>query len=568
MNVRKRQATDALEPVRATKQRRLHKDYYRGQHSSPTHREGLGARWARLGMEFYKLVRDTWSSWLEEPRETDLISEPPESRENTPPPASRRPVAPLPIRRHPQYLDVDQYQYPDTYSGYSQSAPVEPTLTSIASLPNKFYLAATITDFPGALRPKAELPKPRTPSPSPEPEESPQSSSRNFSHYSFLPGMGKDKWVFTERKSIFHKKHEQWLKEVRQKDLEEMSRQLYDIKKSREGYSSDYKTFEEFLAYQLRVEAQVKSASFSDLRELQRVSTVPGQTSSQDLVQRALERAKASLAEPRPKAVAPSFEKLVQSQRVKDKEIDDRLHPKAPPIPTSLPEDDEQTVDELFKKRGIISKTAREQVSADDIARLKPRVWLNDEIINFYGQLILDRAEAMKENTDTNAPKPLKVHLFNTFFWSKLQGQGYEKARLAKWTKRIDIFDKDIVLIPVNHDNTHWTAAAINFKKKRIESYDSMGYIRHNVFKLLRQYLDDEHRNKKKAPFDFTGWVDHTMEDIPLQENAFDCGVFTCQFLEALSRGEETFRFKQIDMPYLRRRMVWEIGHAKLRDDV
>jgi len=72
---------------------------------------------------------------------------------------------------------------------------------------------------------------------------------------------------------------------------------------------------------------------------------------------------------------------------------------------------------------------------------------------------------------------------------------------------------------------------------------------------------------KRKKPFDFTGWENYAPDWTPQQENGFDCGVFTCQFLEALSRGEESFIFSQKDMPYLRRRMVWEIGHAALRDD-
>jgi sentrin-specific protease 1 len=102
----------------------------------------------------------------------------------------------------------------------------------------------------------------------------------------------------------------------------------------------------------------------------------------------------------------------------------------------------------------------------------------------------------------------------------------------------------------------------------------------------LRYYLDAEHKNKKKKPFDFDGWVDYTLEvrldgsdhvalkltpfatqDTPQQENGFDCGVFTCQFLESLSRGEESFNFTQGNMPYLRRRMIWEIGHARLRSE-
>lgn len=52
-------------------------------------------------------------------------------------------------------------------------------------------------------------------------------------------------------------------------------------------------------------------------------------------------------------------------------------------------------------------------------------------------------------------------------------------------------------------------------------------------------------------------------QDTPQQENGFDCGVFTCHFLEALSRGQEQFNFTQADMPFLRRRMIWEIGNAK-----
>jgi sentrin-specific protease 1 len=49
---------------------------------------------------------------------------------------------------------------------------------------------------------------------------------------------------------------------------------------------------------------------------------------------------------------------------------------------------------------------------------------------------------------------------------------------------QIDIFSKDIILIPINHNNSHWTGAAINFRRKRIESYDSMNLDRHQVFKV------------------------------------------------------------------------------------
>jgi hypothetical protein len=56
-------------------------------------------------------------------------------------------------------------------------------------------------------------------------------------------------------------------------------------------------------------------------------------------------------------------------------------------------------------------------------------------------------------------------------------------------------------------------------------------------------------------------------QDTPQQENGYDCGVFTCQFLASLARGEETFNFCQANMGYIRRRMIWEICHATLRDE-
>lgn len=38
----------------------------------------------------------------------------------------------------------------------------------------------------------------------------------------------------------------------------------------------------------------------------------------------------------------------------------------------------------------------------------------------------------------------------------------------------MNIFSKDAVLLPVNHYNEHWAAASINFRKKRLEYYDSL----------------------------------------------------------------------------------------------
>lgn len=96
------------------------------------------------------------------------------------------------------------------------------------------------------------------------------------------------------------------------------------------------------------------------------------------------------------------MEQLRISTQARDELIDRRLRPKRAPLPDRLPEAAQIEVEELLQRQGVISKTVKEQVTDKDISRLFPNQWLNDEIINFYGQLILNRsmdADAAKENT-------------------------------------------------------------------------------------------------------------------------------------------------------------------------
>lgn len=87
----------------------------------------------------------------------------------------------------------------------------------------------------------------------------------------------------------------------------------------------------------------------------------------------------------------------------------------------------------------MVAKFAKEQVNHQDVSRLRPNQWLNDEIINFYGAMIMGRSDDCKENAaqGVNGKKLLNVHYFSTFFWLKLK-EGYDKSRLAKWTKKVN----------------------------------------------------------------------------------------------------------------------------------
>jgi Ulp1 family protease len=79
----------------------------------------------------------------------------------------------------------------------------------------------------------------------------------------------------------------------------------------------------------------------------------------------------------------------------------------------------------------------------------------------------------------------------------------------------------------------------------------------------LRQYIEDESLDKKKVDFDTSDWTLHNKIDCPAQENGFDCGVFTCMYMDFTARDEE-FAFGQQHMPYLRKRMAYEIITLKM----
>lgn len=100
-------------------------------------------------------------------------------------------------------------------------------------------------------------------------------------------------------------------------------------------------------------------------------------------------------------------------------------------------------------------------------------------------------------------------------------------------------------------------------RDKTIRYYDSMGHPNHLVLEALEQYLKDESMDKKKMPFDTSDWVLECVADCPQQKNGSDCGVFSCQFAEFISR-DSPISFEQQHMPYIRRKMIYEIASGKL----
>lgn len=135
--------------------------------------------------------------------------------------------------------------------------------------------------------------------------------------------------------------------------------------------------------------------------------------------------------------------------------------------------------------------------------------------------------------------------LMDTFFIPKLLELGH--AGVQRWTRKVDIFSYDIIVIPVHVGGVHWCMAIIYVNDHHIKYFDSMGP-RPNfpVLNALRQYLKDEN-----------------VRICPQQRNGSDCGVFSCMVAEFLSRRSE-LSFEQDHMQYFRRKMVYEISTGRL----
>ncbi|NWY58686.1 SENP2 protease, partial [Chionis minor] len=201
----------------------------------------------------------------------------------------------------------------------------------------------------------------------------------------------------------------------------------------------------------------------------------------------------------------------------------------------------------------IMSSAFKLNVTREDIHTLRNLCWLNDEVINFYLGLVMERSK--KEEY-------IAVHAFSTFFYDRLISGGYKAVQ--RWTRNVDLFKQDIILVPV-HLRMHWTLAVIDMRKKTIKYFDSLGQKGDKINQALLQYLQEEYRGKRNMKLDVSEWTLHSMgpQEIPQQLNGSDCGVFLCKFADYIAR-DKPINFTQAHMPYFRKKMVWEIIHQYL----
>ncbi|NXK48155.1 SENP5 protease, partial [Chauna torquata] len=190
----------------------------------------------------------------------------------------------------------------------------------------------------------------------------------------------------------------------------------------------------------------------------------------------------------------------------------------------------------------------KHMLDMDDLATLEGQNWLNDQIINMYGELIMDAV-------------PEKVHFFNSFFHRQLVTKGYNGVK--RWTKKVDLFKKTLLLIPI-HLEVHWSLITVNIPNRIISFYDSQGIHFKFCVENIRKYLLTEAKEKNRPEF-LQGWQTAVTKCIPQQKNDSDCGVFVLQYCKCLAL-DQPFQFSQEDMPRVRKRIYKELCERQLID--
>ncbi|XP_068303549.1 probable ubiquitin-like-specific protease 2B isoform X2 [Pyrus communis] len=191
-------------------------------------------------------------------------------------------------------------------------------------------------------------------------------------------------------------------------------------------------------------------------------------------------------------------------------------------------------------------------ISKRDVDLLQPETFINDTIIDFYIKYLKNQIQPEKQH---------RYHFFNSFFFRKLADLDKDPSsvsdgraafhRVRKWTRKVDLFEKDYIFIPINF-NLHWSLIVIChlgevpkhnggdsgnlLKVPCILHMDSIKGSHTGLKNLIQSYLWEEWKERKKETSEEISTKFHNLRFVPLelpqQENSFDCGLFLLHYLE------------------------------------
>uniref|UniRef100_A0A4W5QBR0 Ubiquitin-like protease family profile domain-containing protein n=1 Tax=Hucho hucho TaxID=62062 RepID=A0A4W5QBR0_9TELE len=189
-------------------------------------------------------------------------------------------------------------------------------------------------------------------------------------------------------------------------------------------------------------------------------------------------------------------------------------------------------------------------LTLEDLSTLDDQNWLNDQVMNMYGELIMESSQH-------------KVHFFNSFFHRQLMTKGYEGVK--RWTKKVDLFSKALLLVPI-HLEIHWCLVTADTASKKIHLYDSQGIVFKEAAENVFRYIQTEAKERKQSAFQ-NGWKIAILIKYYFRQSHSPCSFHVpfSQYCRCLALGKP-LQFSQGDMPTVRKRIYRELCECKLQD--
>ncbi|XP_073392311.1 uncharacterized protein [Physcomitrium patens] len=189
-------------------------------------------------------------------------------------------------------------------------------------------------------------------------------------------------------------------------------------------------------------------------------------------------------------------------------------------------------------------------ITSKDVDVLRPMGFLNDTIIDFYIKYLQNQLSDKDKG---------RFYFFNSFFFRKLADSSIKYTgpnrgkivydRVRKWTRKVSLFEKDYVFIPVNQ-SLHWSLIIVchlgNLGSSPDESrgtpcilhLDSMEGNHEGIEEHIRNYIlqawIEEHQSSADEALSHMKYKEAT---VPQQINHCDCGIYLLHYVELFLKG-------------------------------
>lgn len=203
----------------------------------------------------------------------------------------------------------------------------------------------------------------------------------------------------------------------------------------------------------------------------------------------------------------------------------------------------------------ILVSSSKLSLSRGDVVRLRPGVYLNDNLVNFFLQRL-------------PIPDNKKVYVFSSYLYTRIadlsQGQKRNSPEfhsllwdnLKGWIKNVNIWEMDMLIIPI-HADLHWSVVAVCHPSLLLSTNDTdeeripcllhldsgKRFRLHTssaVFNRVRTFLQVCLKEQHKIDVNLTKeTLKGGSPPVPAQANETDCGLYMLEWVERLLMGGE-----------------------------